>query len=116
MRIILGKNFINYNDGLKKLSLQNLNDRREYTCLKFAQKCLKNDKMKNMFPKSLKLCNMKKRKNEKFKVKFSKTERYRKSAIPYMVNLLNMNYSMKEKILNKKIYYYSYCIAVSSEL
>ena len=101
VRIILGKNFINYNEGLKKLRLQNLNDRREYTCLKFAQKCLKNDKLRNMFPKSLKISNMKKRKNEKFKVKFSKTERYRKSAIPYMVNLLNMNYSIKEKILKR---------------
>ena len=101
VRIILGKNFINYNEGLKKLRLQNLNDRREYTCLKFAQKCLKNDKLRNMFPKSVKISNMKKRKNEKFKVKFSKTERYRKSAIPYMVNLLNTNNSIKEKILKR---------------
>ena len=101
VRIILGKNFINYNEGLKKLRLQNLNDRREYSCLKFAQKCLKHDKLRNMFPKSLKISNMKKRKNEKFKVKFSKTERYRKSAIPYMVNLLNMNNSIKEKILKR---------------
>ena len=95
VRIILGKNFRNYNDGLKILHLQNLNDRRENFCLKFAQKCLKNDKVKNMFP--LKLNQMKKRKSEKFKVKFSKTKRYRKSAIPYMVKLLNINNNTKEK-------------------
>ena len=99
VRIILGKNFRNYNDGLKILHLQNLNDRRENFCLKFAQKCLKNDKVKNMFP--LKLNQMKKRKSEKFKVKFSKTKRYRKSAIPYMVKLLNINNNMKEKIMKQ---------------
>ena len=76
VRIILGKNFRNYNDGLKILHLQNLNDRRENFCLKFAQKCLKNDKVKNMFP--LKLNQMKKRKSEKFKVKFLKNEKIQK--------------------------------------
>ena len=42
--------------------------------------------------------NEKNRKSEKFKVKFSKKKRYRKSAIPYMVNLLNINNKKKEKI------------------
>ena len=39
VRIILGRNFRNYNDGLKKLRLQNLNDRRGNISLKFAQNC-----------------------------------------------------------------------------
>ena len=110
VRIILGKNYTNYNEGLKKLRLQNLNDRRENACLKFAQKCIKNEKVKNMFPISVKLSKMIKRKSDKFKVKFARTKRYRQSAIPYMVNLLNINNSMKKNIL------LFYCFAVSSEL
>ena len=42
-----------------------------------------------------------KRKSDKFKVKFARTKRYRQSAIPYMVNLLNINNSMKKNILKK---------------
>ena len=89
------------NEGIKKLRLQNLNDRRENACLKFAQKCIKNEKVKNMFPISVKLSKMIKRKSDKFKVKFARTKRYRKSAIPYMVNLLNINNSRKKNILKK---------------
>ena len=87
--------------SFKKLWLQNLNDRRENACLKFAQKCIKNEKVKNMFPISVKLSKMIKRKSDKFKVKFARTKRYRQSAIPYMVNLLNINNSMKKNILKK---------------
>ena len=32
---------------------------------------------------------MKKRKKERFQVKKIRTERYKKTAVPYMVNLLN---------------------------
>ena len=101
VRIILGKNYTNYNEGLKQLRLQNLNDRRENACLKFAQKCIKNDKVKNMFPISAKMCKRSKRKSDKFKVKFIRTKRYRQSAIPYMVNLLNINNRIKKNILKK---------------
>ena len=33
VRIILGRNFTNYGEYLKKLRLENLNDRRENSCL-----------------------------------------------------------------------------------
>ena len=42
---------------------------------------------------------MKKRKKEKFKVKNIRTERYRKSALPYMTNLLNKYEDEKMKSL-----------------
>ena len=74
VRIILGKNYKNYNEGLKTLRLEDLNTRREETCLKFAEKCLANEKLKSMFPKSINLHKMKKRKNLIFKEFFSKTK------------------------------------------
>ena len=50
VRIILGKNYKNYNDGLTYLRLEKLENRRENICLKFAKKCLKNPKVKKPLP------------------------------------------------------------------
>ena len=52
VRVILGKNYTNYDDELSKLNLKTLNTRRENLCLNFAKKCLRNEKWKNMFPKN----------------------------------------------------------------
>ena len=69
--------------------MESLEDRRTRLCLKFAKNCLKNEKLKQLFPLSGKNHGMKTRLREKFKVHHANTERYRKSAIPYMQNLLN---------------------------
>ena len=42
-----------------------------------------------MFPVKKNQHNMRKRKNEKYLVKKINTERYKRSAIPFMVTLLN---------------------------
>ena len=68
-------------------------------CLKFAKKCLGNDKVKDMFQKKKSLHPMKKRKQETFKHQRMKTERYKKSTIPYMVNLLNQDVEEKKTYL-----------------
>ena len=87
--LIMGKNYINYKEGLKSLNLETLDDRRKSLCLQFAKRCFKKEKVKNMFPIKNNAHSMIKRKSEKFKVKRIKTERYKKSAIPYMGELLN---------------------------
>ena len=87
--VIMGKNYKNYKNGLKDLNLETLEKIRENLCLKFAKECLKNEKLKNMFVINKSKHDMKKRKKEKFKVKNIRTERYRKSALPYMTYLLN---------------------------
>ena len=46
VRTILGNKYINYEDGLFKVDLEELWERRENLCLKFAKRCLKNDKSK----------------------------------------------------------------------
>ena len=89
LRIILGKEYNNYNSALNRLNLLSLEERRKQLCINFATKCTKNDKLKNMFPLNEHKHRMKTRHKEKFKVFKAKTERLKKSAIIYMQNLLN---------------------------
>ena len=100
VRIIMGKNFSNYKESLSQLNLKTLSARREEMCLNFAKKCQKNYKVKNMFSKKMKSHAMKKRGQELYKVKLMKTKRYQKSAIPYMVRLLNIDNEKRKKIVN----------------
>ena len=98
VRVILGNNYTNYKSGLKLLNLEKLTKRREGLCLKFAKNCLKNDKVESFFPRAKNKHKMKKRKQKKFKVNQIKTERYKRSAIPYMTNLLNNDAEKRLKI------------------
>ena len=84
MKIILGRQYTNYEEALEKLDLQPLTERREELCLKFAKKCLRNNKVKDMFPLSEKPHLMDLRNSEKYVVKHANTERLKKSAIPFM--------------------------------
>ena len=102
VRVILGKSYTNYNDGLQKLRLKKLNKRRENICLNFAKKCLKNEKVKNFFKENKNLHRMNKKSKPYFKERFSKTKRFEESAIPYMTRLLNNEYKKKEKIITTK--------------
>ena len=90
VKIILGGKYQSYKKALDVLDLETLDSRRNYLCLKFAQKCAANEKTKNMFPLNNKQHNMETRKEEKFKVQKANTDRLKNSAIIYMQNLLNM--------------------------
>jgi hypothetical protein len=90
LKIILGGKYQSYKKALDVLDLETLDSRREYLCLKFAQKCAANEKTKHMFPLNNKLHNMETRKGEKFRVQKANTDRLKNSAIIYMQNLLNM--------------------------
>ena len=70
-------------------------------CLKFAKQCLKLDKMKCLFPKNISYHAMQKRCPEHFRVVRAQTERFRKSAIPYMIKLLNDVQRRKRETLKK---------------
>ena len=76
---------------LAKLDIETLSSRREYLCLSFAQKCLKNERTKHMFPKNEKNHDMNTRHVEKYQVEYANTERKRNSPIIYMQKLLNAN-------------------------
>ena len=99
--IMMGKDFKNYKTALKDLNLETLEQRRNNLCLKFAKSCLKNEKVKNLFPLNRNEHKMEKRSKEKYKVMKIKTNRYKKSAIPHMVNLLNSHEKKKIKHLSE---------------
>ena len=68
-------------------------------CLRFAKKCLGNEKVANIFPIKKQNHKMKKRKVEKFKVNKGRTTRYRKSTVPFMQKLLNDEFEKKRQFL-----------------
>ena len=97
IKVILGSNYTTYKKGLKILNIQSLNERREALCLSFAKKCLKNEKVKNMFPLRKTNHCMEIRKMNKFKMIKANTKRYEQSAIPYMRRILNKDWREKIK-------------------
>ena len=101
VRVIMGKSYQNYLHGLKELRLETLEKRRENLCLRFAKKCLKNEKMKNLFPTRKIHHKMKTRNKEKFQTEKIRTNRLKKAAIPYMTKLLNDEETKKGQILKK---------------
>ena len=101
-KVILGRNFLNYKNALKVLNLDKLHERRKKICLNFAKNCLKNDKVKDLFPKNDQTHKMNLRKQKKYKVKKIRTERYKKSALPYMQNLLNIEELKKRKEMKER--------------
>ena len=103
LRVILKNNYTSYKRGLRQLNLMTLDKRREELCLKFAKKCLKNDKVRNLFPKNKTNHRMKKRKVKLFKTNRTNTQRYRRSAIPYMQELLNKENAEKQMLLKEEM-------------
>ena len=99
-KVILKNYYEGYKKALKLLRLENLKTRREKLCLDFAKKCLRNSKVKSMFPVNERKRSL--RNQNKYLVNFASTERYKKSAIPYMQNLLNDSEEVKEKFLRYK--------------
>ena len=91
LKIILGQEYKNYENALKKLDLTTLAERRQNLCLNFALKCVKNSKTNDMFPQKSSQSHMNLRKCEKFKVQFANTERLKRSPLIYMQGLLNQN-------------------------
>ena len=49
IRVIMGKSYSTYKNGLKDLKLDTLDKRREALCLRFAKSCIKTEKVK-LFP------------------------------------------------------------------
>lgn len=90
-KLVLGNRYTTYEEALVKVNLVSLAERRHKLCLKFAKSGLRNNKLNDLLKRKNKRHTMKTRKTEKFKVEFSNTERWRKSAILYLQSLLNEN-------------------------
>ena len=88
-KIILKENYKSYENALRILDLEKLNERRRYLCLKFAKKCIKHQKKKELFPLKNKKHKMETRNEEIYDVKNVHTKRLQNSPIIYMQKLLN---------------------------
>ena len=77
----MGNKYKDYQSALNYLQLDKLYDRREELCKRFALKCQKNEKTKNMFPMARKEHVMQLRNSEKYHVQYARTSRHQ--------NLLN---------------------------
>ena len=75
-----------YDKALEKLNLQNLSERRQMLAGRFAVKCTRNDRFKELFPLNS-ITGV--RHSEKYAVKFAHTDRLKDSSIPAMQRLLN---------------------------
>ena len=102
VKCILGKRYTSYNEGLKSLRLQSLDERREAMCLKFAKQSLKLDKFNKLFPKKVNVHDMSKRNSEAYELVKPRTTRYQFSAIPAMQRMLNRDME-KKKLVFKQI-------------
>ena len=102
LRCILGNEYKSYEDALKKLGLVTLEKRRDQMCLKFAKESLKLNKMLKFFPRNKSSHSMKKRGSDFYRSEKVKTERFKRSAIPFMTKMLN-DYQRKKKVTFDKL-------------
>ena len=89
LKIILKEDYKTYENALKLLDLEKLCERRKNLCLKFAKKCIKHPKMKDLFPLRKKKHEMITRNQEIFQIKDAHTKRLQDSPVIYMQKLLN---------------------------
>ena len=88
-KLILKEKYLNYEDALTKLNLDNLHSRRQHLCEKFAKSGIKHKKLDDLFPENIKKMKMETRYYEKYSVQFANTERLKKSSIVSMQRCLN---------------------------
>ena len=101
VKVILGKDYLNYEEALGELKLENLDERREAMAIKFVKKSLENSNFSKLFPLREVKHGMRVRKSEKYVVKTSKTNRHKDSAVPYLQKLLNKDYIEKRQNLKR---------------
>ena len=88
--IILGEKYSEYLVSARSLKLHTLEDRRNTICGKFTKKAVRNPKFSDWFVEQDQTHNMRTRnKKNLFKEVKCRTERYQKSPLPYLTNILN---------------------------
>ena len=87
LKIIFQEKYTSYENALKLSNLSTLKIRYEQLLMRFAKKCIKNDRTKDILP--LNVTTDRLRQHEKYCVPFARKERFRKSTIPTMARMLN---------------------------
>jgi len=91
-RIILRSAYTSYPEACRILNLSTLDQRRDHLCLQFAQKLLQSPDFRHWLPQTRgAITGRATRASNQLDTVKPRTERYKKSAIPYMICLLNKN-------------------------
>ena len=96
MYIILGDNYSSYGDALNLLERDKLSDRRYVICENFVKKAIKHPKYQNWFALNTDVPpNFKTRSDKSSQINMyypvkTRTDRYSKSPLPYLTNILNV--------------------------
>ena len=89
LKIILGEMYIDYDSALQMCGLETLHTRRETRCLNFSLKSIKHSRNQRLFPVNNRIHGQGLPSKEVFEVNWARTEKYKKSAIPFCQRLLN---------------------------
>ena len=90
LKVILGKDYKDYDDALKLSKLQSLEQRREVISLRFVKNSLKNANFSKLFPLTKANHVMNVRNPFKYHVNKANTERYRRSTVPYLQRIFGL--------------------------
>ena len=88
-KIMLGNNYISYEDALISCNLHGLRNRRDNICLQFANKLLESPKFRHWLPRFRGETGRTLRNAHHLSIPRVRTERHANSPIPYMVRLWN---------------------------
>ena len=84
LKIILDKDYIDYQSALELCSIVTLSKRRQDRLIRFSLKCINDKFNKNIFP-----VNENSHNRDSYVVNFARTSKYLKSAVPQCQRLLN---------------------------
>ena len=95
LHIILGDEYVSYQNALSITSLEPLDARRKRLCSKFATKAVKHNKHSNWF-KINKKVTITRQQQPRFCHVVSRTNRFNRSPISYLTSLLNDKYKKRK--------------------
>ena len=99
MKVIMGTRYQGYEEALKFMKIDSLRQRRLKTALRFAKKSVRHVSFSSVFPLHKNDHSMMTRNPAKYVVKNSKTERMKRSAVPFLQRLLNEDNEKQKKDL-----------------
>ena len=88
-KIVLAYKYESYEEACNTLKLETLSNRREELCLNFGLKCVNSEKHRGLFPKNETPENNNRNDRLTYHVPFTHKQRYARSSVPYITNLLN---------------------------
>ena len=94
LRVILGNDYHSYDNALGRLNMTSLYERRETLTLRFGRSLLRSPVHRHLLPPTNgEVHGRRTRDQGRLRSVQARTERYRSSTIPYIVNLINRNMS-----------------------